>query len=780
MSGAGSSSRGADAVALLGVVIWGLLVALVVLYLSKDLRVDTGLGAMLPEDTPGIDRVLRQGPAARLLILSIESGSIEDRVAASQSLAGALRADPAVAAVFNGEPPPLELDREILRYRYLLDPDAAEDPFSQAALTEALAASKLLAAVPGQLTRELIQHDPTGVMPRLIEAWTRQAPTTGPSGVWEDPDRSRALLVVETAVPGDDLDGQAALLDRLGELFTERFPRLELRMSGYPVFAVQNRATVRAEINRLGGLAGAAVLVILVSVFRRARPVLLAWLPLFTGLLAGTAAVLLLDGDIHGITLAFGATLLGIAVDHPLHVLTHARPGESTVTSTREIWPTLAIGAATTAISYLALLWSGHPVLRQLGIFNAAGIIAAALSARFAVAPLAGEASSAGDAALWQRVSSLPSRWWVAPLALLLGTLLLLWNPSGTALWEDDVARLSPIDARLQRLDTELRAALGLPETGHFLLVSAPDAETVLRAEEALRPSLIKAEQQGILESFESASDYLPSRAAQEARRRALPPDAVLRSRIKVAAARTGFRAAAFEPFIEDVAATRGLPTLGPEELPPGPWQSRVATLLSELGESWMGIISLNGPKPTALREQIAESAQRARIAYIDMRYSTKRIMQRLRTQALTYLGWGLLASVLLLAIVLRDPGRVMRVVLPVLAALALTAAFLRLSGHPLSLFHLAALLLVAGVSIDYSLFASRHETTNAEAARTLRSVSVCLVTTVAAFGGLVISALPLLREIGMTVVAGVSCAFALALFSARPAKRQRPRAAPP
>jgi predicted exporter len=774
MSGAESSSRGTDAAAYLGVAIWGLLVALVVLYLVRDLRVDTGLGAMLPEDAPEIDRVLRQGPVARLLILSIEGGRVEDRLAASRSLARALRSDPAVVAVFNDEPPPLELDREIFRYRYLLEPDTARDPFSQAALTDALVASKQLAAVPGQLTRELIQHDPTGAMLRLIETWTRQAPRTGPSGAWEDPDRTRALLVVETAVPGDDLDGQAALLDRLRELFTERYPGLALRMSGYPVFAVQNRATVRAEINRLAGLAGAAVLVILVSVFRRARPVLLAWLPLFTGLLAGTAAVLLLDGDIHGITLAFGATLLGIAVDQPLHVLSHARPGESTVASTREIWPTLAIGAATTAISYLALLWSGHPVLRQLGVFNAAGIIAAALSARFAVAPLAGQTRSTGDAALWRRISTLPSRWWLAPLVLLLAALLLLWNPAGTALWEDDIAQLSPIDSRLQHLDAELRADLGLPEPSRFLLVSAPDAETVLRAEEALRPALAEAVQRGALKGFEMASDYLPSRAAQEARRHALPNEETLRSRIQVAAAASGFRAAAFEPFIEDVAATRGLPTLGPDDVPPGPWKNRVSTLLSEHAGSEMGIVTLNGPKPAGLLAQISESAQGARIDYVDMRRSARQIMQRLRTQALTYLGWGLLASVLLLALVLRDPGRVIRVVLPVIAALVATAAFLRLSGHPLSLFHLAALLLVAGVSIDYSLFASRHEKTDAEAARTLRSISVCLLTTVAAFAGLVISALPLLREIGLTVVLGVSCAYTLALFSARPAKTKK------
>lgn len=771
MTGARSISRRPDGAAYLGLAIWGLIVALLLLYLWLDLQVDTGLKAMLPENTPQIDRILTQGPVSRMLVLSIEGGDVEQRSAASRSLARASRDDPAVADVFNGEPPPLEIDREIFRYRYLLDPRAGADSFSEASLTEALAASKELAAVPGRLTRELIQHDPTGVMLRLIETWTRQAPAIGRSGVWEDTERTRALLVVQTAIAGNALDEQAALIERLRETLTKQYPALELRISGYPVFALQNRAKVRAEINRLGGLASAAVLVILVSVFRRARPVLLAWLPLLTALLAGTAAVLLLDGEIHGITLAFGATLLGIAVDQPLHVLTHARPGESTVASTREIWPTLAIGAATTAISYLALLWSGHPVLRQLGIFNAVGIIAAALSARFAVAPLAGEAGNPGDATLWQRIGALPSRWWLAPLVLLLSGLLLLWNPSGTALWEDDIARLSPIDPQQQRLDTELRADLGLPETGHMLLISAPDAETVLRTEEALRPALSEAVEQGELKGYAMASDYLPSRATQQARQQALPDGKTLRSRIGHAAASSGFRARAFEPFIEDVEAARSLPPLGPGDLPSGPWRSRVASLLSEHEGSWSGIVTLIGPDPAALRARITESVPGARIDYIDLRESTRQIMRHLRSRALTYLGWGLLASVVLLVLVLRDPGRVIRVVLPVIAALVLTAAFLRMSGHPLSLFHLAALLLVAGVSIDYSLFTSRREDTPAASSQTLRSVSVCLLTTLAAFLGLAISSLPLLREIGLTVVVGVSCAYLLALFSARPAK---------
>ena len=61
-------------------------------------------------------------------------------------------------------------------------------------------------------------------------------------------------------------------------------------------------------------------------------------------MLAGVAAVSLLFGPVHGITLAFGAILVGEAVDYPTYLYAHAARGEALARAAARIGPTLALG----------------------------------------------------------------------------------------------------------------------------------------------------------------------------------------------------------------------------------------------------------------------------------------------------------------------------------------------------------------------------------------------------------------------------------------------------
>jgi predicted exporter len=109
-----------------------------------------------------------------------------------------------------------------------------------------------------------------------------------------------------------------------------------------------------------------------------------------------------------------------------------------------------------------------------------------------------------------------------------------------------------------------------------------------------------------------------------------------------------------------------------------------------------------------------------------------------------------------MLLITLRSPRRVLRVLRPVGFALVIDIAILLALGQPLSLFHLVSLLLVAGISLDYSLFVNRPRIDREEFRRTQHALGICLTSTVVVFGLLSLSELPVLKAIGMTVVFGV------------------------
>jgi predicted exporter len=121
-----------------------------------------------------------------------------------------------------------------------------------------------------------------------------------------------------------------------------------------------------------------------------------------------------------------------------------------------------------------------------------------------------------------------------------------------------------------------------------------------------------------------------------------------------------------------------------------------------------------------------------------------------------------------------------LRVLAPMALTTLLILAVLRGFGVELNLFHLVALILAAGLGLDYALFFEHAGDDRAEQLRTLHAVIVCSLTTLLVFSLLALSSIPVLRAIGSTVAIGVFGNFALALLIARedtvdPNKRAAP-----
>ena len=81
-------------------------------------------------------------------------------------------------------------------------------------------------------------------------------------------------------------------------------------------------------------------------------------------------------------TLGFGTTLIGEAVDYAIYYLIQSR-GAGAGHWRRESWPTVRLGLFTSLIGFAALVFTGFPGLAQLGVFSIAGLAAAAATTRF-------------------------------------------------------------------------------------------------------------------------------------------------------------------------------------------------------------------------------------------------------------------------------------------------------------------------------------------------------------------------------------------------------------
>ncbi|KAB7624181.1 MMPL family transporter [Alkalilimnicola sp. S0819] len=723
----------------------------------RDLHISTELNALLGAEyaDPALRRA-SEGPGSRVLLLGIGGGERDQRLQASRALAEALHADPRFTEVRNGlDLATLPMDGPLQRYRYLLRPPGE---LSAEALNEALGQRLLeLSAGLELYPPERLREDPSLALVGFLEDLR---PAQGPHtvrGQWLSRDGKLALLTARLAPAGEPL--LAGELDTvLREHFHASRPRtaaLHLISAGAPVIGARSASLIRAEVQSLSLWATAGLILLLALAYRSPRLMLLSTLPLASGILVAAATVSLLFGQIHGITLAFGITLLGVALDYPLHLFSHLDAGRR---HTAGIWPTLGLSLLTTVLGYSALALTDFAGLAQLGVFAVAGLLTAAALTRFLLPAL-----SAGLTVAPPR--RLPGGGPAPALAgALLGTVALLaglWLWLHPTPWNDDLGALNPAPPESVREDQRLREALGVPELSHLLIAEADSAEAALQAAERGADTLEALRDEGALGDYESPSRYLPSARTQRRRQQALPGMDTLRQSLATASAGTPFEAMDFTPFLEQVAASRQLPPLQVAQLQGTPLAARLDNLLLEEHGRWLALLPLQGvTAPAAIHRAFAATPE---LRYLNLRAQGSTVLAQLREATWGRLGLGGATILLCLLIGLRGVRAVAETAAPVAVALLATAALMLASAPGLTLFHLVSLLVVAGIGLDYALFFRRPEADPEQQRRTLHGLLTCVASSTLAFGLLGTTEIPVLQFIGRTVAVGVVLSFLFA-----------------
>ncbi|MDJ0389537.1 MMPL family transporter [Roseomonas sp. E05] len=740
-----------------------------------------------PGSTPGAEfllRELRSGAATTLLLAGIEGAPEPELARLSRAVAEGLRASGRFAFVGNGVQDLGEAERNLLfRYRYLLSPATRPALFEAPVLRERMVALlDGLRSAASPLLARFGFADPVGAFFALLGAWMGESHVALREGVWfaEGSAAPRALIIARGKASGLDLDAQAAAVAAFHTAFTAAKPAegARLLVSGPGVFSTAAAAAVRADVQMISLLSGLLIAAFLWWRYRSLLMLAAVAVPLLSGTLAGTLAVALAFGAVNGAAFGFGMTMLGIIADYPVLLVTQRRPQERLDATARRLWPTLRLAAAAATLGLSAMLASGFPLLAQLGLFGATGLLTGVAVTRWALPwLLPGQAIGPRPLPrpLARALAGLRGARWpllAVPLAAL--ALLAMGGPR----WNRDLNRLSPVPQAQRDLDTELRRQLGAPDVGVLIALRGADAETVLRAAERVGQALGPMVARGALGGFDSPARFLPSTATQHARQAILPSAGALRARLAEAAAGLPFRPGAFDRFLTGVTESHDLPPLTPAGLAEAPALSaRLALLLSERGGVWQGLVVPSGVRDLpALRATVAGLSD-PDILLIEVKAETESVVATTTAQALRWAALGGGAVFALLALVLgRQRGSAgaglraaLRTAAPIAGALLVTLALLALGGQLLTPFHLVALLLSAGVGMDYALFlgsaapAAPGEAA-AEAERTLGSVLNCTVTTLLTFGLLAFCSTPVLRGIGLTVALGVAAAFTLAL----------------
>ena len=748
--------------------LWLTAVSIAIIVLLTRLELSFDLSAFFPKQTTLAHDVLieqlRNGPGSRLLIIGISGPSSDESIETASRLQQALSENPGFVSVLNGEfsEDTADVPQPIKDY-YLLMRDI---DFGEASLAGALQ-SRLrdLAFGGGRSLRQLIARDPFLVTLDTLESLVPGGMSGEP---WVASDGS-AVLVAETQAAAIDIAAQFEATTTVRQAFAA-LPEASsqtLDITGVGAFSVELQETIRAEATARSIFASVALLLVLLVVFRSPRLLFLSALPLATGFLAGLTLVTLVFDTVHGITLAFGFTLLGVAVDYPLHLFSHAHR-DSGRAAIRRIWPTMRLGVLSTAIAYLALAFSNSEGLAQLGLFTVAGVIVASLATRTWLPFLL--ADQAHASAQDSQPKSEPKLHYLVASVLLLAGLTGIYRSLDAGLWDDNLSSLSPVASERLATDRVLRSATATPNLRYQLVLYNNSLEALLRDSESVDVLLAQAVDEGLLEGWQSVSQILPSQQAQQRRQNAIPDAATLTAGLATAIEGTPFRADAFNAFLANAAASRSVPLLTPADIEATPLRSWLDAHLLRVGDQWIALVSLVEPQPQQLAERVTQWEIAASL--VDLQASSVGLMRDYRNTALRTI---LVAALLIIALLWYARGQfrhTLWVGLTVTSALAVTITVISSIHGSLTVIHLVALLLVLGLGLDYALFLSRVESP-IERRATDKGVIACAASTTIAFVILSGSSIPVLRFLGLTVAAGSIISFLIAYAGSRLPRKQ-------
>src|SRR5699024_6738906 len=118
------------------------------------------------------------------------------------------------------------------------------------------------------------------------------------------------------------------------------------------------------------------IFLLIAFVFRSLAPHLLGFLQLFSSVVAAGAAVIAVFGSINILTLVFGTTLLGIAIDYVFLYFSEHWFGQSPPNRVlHKIRGGLCVSLASAILAFAFLLPTGFPALTQIAVFSIAGLL---------------------------------------------------------------------------------------------------------------------------------------------------------------------------------------------------------------------------------------------------------------------------------------------------------------------------------------------------------------------------------------------------------------------
>lgn len=576
----------------------------------------------------------------------------------------------------------------------------------------------------------------------------------------------KVLVIISASLLGDafNLSIHQQLnpwLDSLRSQFAadERTAGVTLLTSGAVFHAAQASANAEREVAIISLGSTLGILLLFLVSFRRLKPLLFSFVSVFYGSAVALAINHWMFGQLHLMTLVFGASLIGVAVDYALHYLCKQQhlsllpQGLQRESVLHHLLPALTLGLLTSLLGYSCLLQAELPGLRQIAGFSLAGLAASWLFV-VSIFPLVFRRALPQPLPVVQQVADGPWRglptlgkkplWFIGTMAAILVVVLLSQLRFGS-----DLRLLYQPTPELLHSERVLQQSLQGFAPNQYFLIRAASPEALLQAEEQFRREQLDpllAEQ--AIRGYAAVSQVVPSRAQQQVNyqlqeaiygEQGLASDFMQRAGFGIdipEALQQAYRTAQ-EQWLD---VSTWLEVARPDQR---------LLWLGEVDGAYASLIALRGIGDV---QPLAAAAQQLDgVIWVDRVADMSRILKQLQQSAMVLLGLAYLAVIGLMWLSFRRIQATLLVLVP-LTSTAVVMALLTAAGVAINVFHVFGCYLILGLGMDYGIFSYQA---GANDASCRRAILLSALTSGLSFGLLALSSTPMVSAFGLTLLLG-------------------------
>ncbi len=743
---------------------------------ARRLQLDTGLEALLPDDSVSVLSIQEARDELGLeepLTILVASDDADRNEALAAELAETFRQWPETVWVMTS----YGLEALAERALYYVDAETLDDwsELAEEALDwEVCKASPLCVTIAdppelpdGDEIRAAIDRSPAGTVLRELTGQTAKRRGTRDEGddsaqtLCNDDGSVCAVQVMLSGSPGD-LSYARMIKDRVEAitvpLAASQPDETRIEVIGRYRVAPLEHGIIVDDLRLVSILASLGSLLVVLLFFRDFIAVVQLMVPMLSGLAVAVGLIAWIEPEINIISASALAILAGMAIDFGIHLLMHYRsaraeglsPAGSAKESVQELWVSLLVAGLTTACGFGALSMTDFQGFSQMGWMASLGIIVTLLWT-LAVFPsmvrLVPGSTNAGQQPAAQNRRARGLAWAILLLGVLAIPLALQVG------FESNLNKLQPegidhgIDASVMRARGNINA-LYIGRSEEAVNAALDDDLMTLGALDALgvEPIVVSAqviipedsdEKTGILANLESTLERAREKAIDRDDRDLLDQLDEL------------------EPWVD----VDGPPM--PDQIPE--WLKATLVLKDgSVGRSGIIYVPLRGSNADAM-ERLAAWLDQLRNAHPDVTFASAAALLGEVTPALIadspwILGLVFLGLILATGVASRSFSVTRDVFLATALSTIFFAATLTLVGIDLHLYNLLAVPVVVGLAVDGAVHVrwARDFGSARQQYATYKAIAASTLTSMVAFGALMTADSPGLRSLGEVGVIGL------------------------